>query len=221
MECNKDEAVRAKAVAERKMLEKDFVGAKKMVMKAQKLSKEEDNVSQQMLAVCDVHCAAGMKINGEIDWYGVLQVPVTADDQLIKKQYRKLALLLHPDKNKFTGAEGAFKLVGEANMTLTDPSKRSLYNMKRNTFVRGGVARPPYQQPRRPPARPSSTPVNLHHQDSNSAGPQPTFWTICPSCGIRYQYYLSILKKAICCQNCLKPFIPHDLKEQAVPSGAN
>ncbi|XP_062189238.1 uncharacterized protein LOC133892460 [Phragmites australis] len=229
MECNKEEAARAKALAERKMLEKDFVGAKKMIIKAQQLLKEVDNISQQMLAVCDVHSAAGAKVNGEIDWYGILQAPATADDTLIKKQYRKLALLLHPDKNKFAGAEAAFKLVGEANMTLTDRSKRSVYDMKRNTLVRGSVTRPPYQQPRRPaPVRASATPVNLHnmhqqqqHQPSNSAGPQPTFWTICPSCGMRYQYYLSILKKALRCQNCLKPFIAHDLEEQAVPSGAN
>jgi hypothetical protein len=38
---------------------------------------------------------------------------------------------------------------------------------------------------------------------------------------MRYQYYLSILKKALRCQNCLKPFIAHDLKDQAIPSGAN
>ncbi|KAG2596194.1 uncharacterized protein LOC120706244 [Panicum virgatum] len=226
MECNKDEAARAKALAERKMLEKDFAGAKKMLIKVQKLSKEVDDIDiSKMLTVCDVHCAAGAKVNAEIDWYGVLQVPVDADDALIKKQYRKLALLLHPDKNKFGGAEAAFKLVGEANITLTDKSKRDLYNMKRNTF-RGVAARPPYQHPRRT-AHASSTPVNLHNmqqqqqQASNPAGPQTTFWTICPSCGMRYQYYLSILKKALRCQNCLKPFIAHDLKEEAIPSGAN
>jgi len=225
MECNKDEAARAKALAERKMLEKDFAGAKKMLIKVQKLSKEVDDIDiSKMLTVCDVHCAAGAKVNAEIDWYGVLQVPVDADDALIKKQYRKLALLLHPDKNKFGGAEAAFKLVGEANITLTDKSKRDLYNMKRNTF-RGVAARPPYQHPRRT-AHTSSTPVNLHNmqqqqQASNPAGPQTTFWTICPSCGMRYQYYLSILKKALRCQNCLKPFIAHDLKEEAIPSGAN
>lgn len=73
MECNKDEALRAKALAEKKMLEKDFLGARKMIHKAQKLSSEVNNISQ-MLTVCDVHCAAGTKVNGEIDWYGVLQV---------------------------------------------------------------------------------------------------------------------------------------------------
>lgn len=212
MECNKDEALRAKALAEKKMLEKDFLGARKMIHKAQKLSSEVNNISQ-MLTVCDVHCAAGTKVNGEIDWYGVLQVPAfTNDDTLIKRQYRKLALLLHPDKNKFAGAEAAFKLVGQANMTLTDSSKRSAFDMKRRASARPSS----YQQPRRPaPVRP----VNLH-QASNSAGSQ-TFWTICSNCAMRYQYYTSMLKKAIRCQNCLKPFIAHELNEQTVPSGAN
>ncbi|KAF7084139.1 hypothetical protein CFC21_087819 [Triticum aestivum] len=218
MDCNKEEAIRAKALAERKLLEKDFVGAKKLIIKAQQLFSEIDNISQ-MLTVCDVHCAAGTKVNGELDWYGILQVPAfTNDDTLIKKQYRKLALLLHPDKNKFAGAESAFKLVGEANMTLTDSSKRSAYDMKRRVSVRVGAARPsPYQQSRRAaPVRP----VNLH-QPSNSAGTQQTFWTMCSSCGMRYQYYTAMLKKAIRCQSCLKPFIAHDINEQAVPSGAD
>ncbi|XP_047081165.1 uncharacterized protein LOC124691921 [Lolium rigidum] len=217
MECNKDEALRAKALAERKMLEKDFVAARKMINKAQQLYSEVDNVSQ-MLTVCDVHCAAGTKVNGETDWYGILQLPVfTTDDTLIKKQYRKLALLLHPDKNKFAGAEAAFKLVGEANMTLTDVSKRSAYDMKRRASVRVSAARPsPYQQARRAaPVRP----VNLQ-QPTNPAGPA-TFWTICSNCGMRYQYYTTLLKKAIRCQSCMKPFIAHDLNNQPVPPAAN
>ncbi|KAL5200552.1 hypothetical protein ABZP36_021755 [Zizania latifolia] len=228
MDCNKDEAVKAKTLAEKMMLEKNFVGAKRMITKAQQLFKDVDSNISQMLTVCDIHCAAGTKVNGEIDWYAILQVPVTADDTLIKKQYRKLALLLHPDKNNFAGAEAAFKLVGEANMTLTDHSKRSVYDMKRNAPVRAGSTRVPYQQSRRnAPVRPNTTPVNLHnmcqqqqHKPSNPSGSQ-TFWTICPTCGMRYQYYLSILKKALRCQNCLKPFIAHDLNEQAIPSGAN
>lgn len=38
--------------------------------------------------------------------------------------------LLHPDKNKFPGAEAAFKLIGEANMILSDKGKRSVYDLK-------------------------------------------------------------------------------------------
>jgi preprotein translocase subunit Sec63 len=166
MDSKKDEALRAKAQAERKMLENDFAAARKMINKAQQLSLEVDNISQ-MLTVCDVHCAAGAKVNGEMDWYDILQVPVfTNDDTLIKKQYRKLALLLHPDKNKFAGAEEAFKLVGEANTTLTDNSNRSVYEMKRRASVRVGAARPsPY------PDRPQA------------------YWIYCQPCAMWYQYY--------------------------------
>ncbi|KAG0475797.1 hypothetical protein HPP92_015483 [Vanilla planifolia] len=35
---------------------------------------------------------SGILINGQVDHYGVLQVEYLADDSLIKKQYRRLAL---------------------------------------------------------------------------------------------------------------------------------
>ncbi|SPT16073.1 unnamed protein product [Triticum aestivum] len=67
--------------------------------------------------------------------------------------------------------------------------------------------------------------MNLHNNcqqqqlsGSNSARP-PTFWTICPTCGTKFQYHHAILKKAVCCQNCSKAFIAHALTEQHVPFG--
>ncbi|EMS59527.1 hypothetical protein TRIUR3_28391 [Triticum urartu] len=53
---------------------------------------------------------------------------------------------------------------------------------------------------------------------SNSAKPQ-TFWTICPTCGTKYQYHHAILLKFVRCQNCSKPFIAHVSTEQPAPSG--
>ncbi|VVB17487.1 unnamed protein product [Arabis nemorensis] len=50
----------------------------------------------------------------------ILQVEPDADESTIKKQYKKLALHLHPDKNKFPGDESAFKLIGEAKRVLLD-----------------------------------------------------------------------------------------------------
>ncbi|KAL0433966.1 UNVERIFIED_CONTAM: hypothetical protein Slati_2730900 [Sesamum latifolium] len=48
-----------------------------------------------------------------VNWYLVLRVNENADVDGIRKQYHKLALQLHPDKNKHSKAETAFKLVSE------------------------------------------------------------------------------------------------------------
>lgn len=56
------------------------------------------------------------------DYYKILGVPKDADDNAIKKAYRKLAIIHHPDKNP--GDEDAaerFKDIGEAYETLSDP----------------------------------------------------------------------------------------------------
>ncbi|XP_073306015.1 uncharacterized protein [Primulina huaijiensis] len=132
MECNRDEALRAKSIAEGKLEKKDFAGAKKFAMKAQTLYPGLDGISQ-MMATLDVHVSAENKINGEVDWYGVLGVKPTADDETIRKQYRMFALMLHPDKNKSVGADGAFKLVSEAWSMLSDTAKRLAYNLRRGS----------------------------------------------------------------------------------------
>ncbi|CAN8242666.1 unnamed protein product, partial [Cochlearia groenlandica] len=127
MDCNKEEAVKAKKLAEEKIQAGDYVGAHRFVTKAQRLFPNLDNIPQ-MIAICDVHSNANKKINELDNWYGILQVQPFSDVDAIRKRYRKLALLLHSDKNKFVGAEAAFKLVGEANRWLSDPIKRSQYD---------------------------------------------------------------------------------------------
>lgn len=134
MECNKDEALRAKSIAEEKFTKKDFIGARKFALKAQTLYPGLDGISQ-MLTTLDVYVSAENKVSGETDWYGVLGVNPSADDESIKKQFKKFALLLHPDKNKSLGAEGAFKLVSEAFSFLSDKQKRLAYNQRRGARV--------------------------------------------------------------------------------------
>ncbi|KAL5995356.1 hypothetical protein ACLOJK_025414 [Asimina triloba] len=212
MECNKEEALRAKAIAEKKMHNKDFVGARKIALKAQQLFPELENISQ-MLSVCNVHCAAQMKVSGsEMDWYGILQIEQMADEASIKKQYRKLALLLHPDKNKFSGAEAAFKLIGEAHGVLADQAKRSLYDIKRRANIRTTSTRqpPPHMHKNSYPKRQNGVQNNFANHATSNGQTAATFWTHCPFCGIRYQYYRTIVNRALRCQSCQQTFIAYD-----------
>jgi DnaJ homolog subfamily C member 7 len=56
------------------------------------------------------------------DYYKILGVSKDADDATIKKAYRKLAIIHHPDKNRDDeGAAERFKDIGEAYETLSDP----------------------------------------------------------------------------------------------------
>lgn len=208
MDCNKEEAIRAKEIAERKMEIKDFSSAKNLVHKAQRLFSELDNISQ-MLTVCDVQCSAETKVNNEFDWYGILQVEQKADDSSIRKQYRKLARILHPDKNKFPGAEAAFKLICQANMVLSDQAKRTAYDMKRKAIFTTVLTCP---------SKFRST-TNFQFRSKNlqkSACSDGTFWTMCPKCSMKYQYYCSLLNKCIRCHKCLTDYTALEM-EQAVP----
>jgi len=62
------------------------------------------------------------------DYYEVLGVHRNASDEEIKKEFRKLAKLYHPDRNREPGAEDKFKEINEAHQVLSDPGKRSKYD---------------------------------------------------------------------------------------------
>lgn len=63
------------------------------------------------------------------DYYEILGVSKDATDSEIKKAYKKLALQMHPDKNKCPGASEAFKTLGNAVAVLTDVEKRKNYDL--------------------------------------------------------------------------------------------
>ncbi|KAK1439427.1 hypothetical protein QVD17_05245 [Tagetes erecta] len=209
MECNKDEAIRAKNIAESKMMNNDFEGGRKFALKAQKLFPELESILQ-MLAVCDVHCSAKRKINGAAnDLYGILQVESSADAATIKKQYRKLALVLHPDKNKCPGAEAAFKLIGEANMVLSDAGKRSLHDYNCRASANPTILKP--QNPQENQCGAQNKHSNGHQQSQSNSKVRPSFKTFCPFCRINYEYYRDVVDKRIKCTTCAKFFIAIDI----------
>ena len=63
------------------------------------------------------------------DYYDILGVNRQADEEEIKKAYRKLALKFHPDRNpNDKAAEEKFKELGEAYEVLGDPQSRAAYD---------------------------------------------------------------------------------------------
>lgn len=63
------------------------------------------------------------------DYYDILGVDRSADVQMIKRAYRKLAKKYHPDTNKGNAiAEEKFKEATEAYAVLSDPQKKKEYD---------------------------------------------------------------------------------------------
>src|SRR5262249_59526179 len=60
--------------------------------------------------------------------YAVLGVARDADEDAIKKAFRKLAMKYHPDKSPGKANEQRFKEVNEAQEVLSDKEKRALYD---------------------------------------------------------------------------------------------
>ncbi|XP_051134412.1 uncharacterized protein LOC127253728 [Andrographis paniculata] len=186
-----EEAVRAKVHAEKLYCEKNFVGAKNYALKAQMLCPDLEGISQ-MVATFGVYMAAEAKLNGELDYYLILGLDPSSERSKLKKQYKKLAGLLHPDKNQTVGADGAFRLVSEAWTILSDAAKRSSYDHRRNYFARYNAG---------------AVGCDNYSKLSSSHSRLDTFWTVCTSCHVQYEYLRKYVNKRLSCKNCRGVFV--------------
>ncbi|CAN1332018.1 Protein HLJ1, partial [Linum perenne] len=222
---NRAEAERLLGVAEKLLQSRDLNGTKDFAVLAQETDPLLDG-SDQILAVADVLLSSDKKINNHHhDWYSILQLdPRTNDLDLIKKQYRRLALLLHPDKNKFPFADQAFKLVADAWAVLSDSSKKSPFDSELSLFTKVDLSNSD-KLPVRRSQRPSGSSRNNNNNNINSAvnreeqsqrsARMASFWTICPYCYLMYEYPRVYENCCLRCQKCERAF--HAALIQSLP----
>ncbi|PWA42470.1 DnaJ domain-containing protein [Artemisia annua] len=126
---SQDEADRLLQIANTLLDENDLTAARDFALLAQ----ETDSLlegSDQITAIVDVLIAANQQINNHHNYYNILQIENNRynDQDRINQQYHRLAILLHPDNNKFSSAGTAFKLVHDAWDILSHPVKKSTYD---------------------------------------------------------------------------------------------
>ena len=72
------------------------------------------------------------------DYYQILHLSDSANQEEIKKSFRKLALELHPDHNpNDPESENKFKEITEAYGVLSDPKKKQEYDRFRSDYLSG------------------------------------------------------------------------------------
>ncbi|XP_067880984.1 dnaJ homolog subfamily C member 14 [Heterodontus francisci] len=85
---------------------------------------QPDHEVDRLLAMADIP-------EEDLDPFKVLGVEVMATDAELKKAYRQLAVLVHPDKNQHPRSEEAFKVVRAAWDIVSNPERRKEYEIKR------------------------------------------------------------------------------------------
>ncbi|XP_038983285.1 uncharacterized protein LOC103718691 [Phoenix dactylifera] len=183
-------------IAEELLDLRDLVGTKRFAERALESDPLVDG-ADEVLAIANVLLASQRRLNNQCHWYAVLQLdsstPAGRDPAAVRRQYRRLALLLCPDRNRHRGASDASKLVEDAWSVLSDPSKKALFDLELDIAIAHGE----------PPPSSSATPTSA---SPSPPRPDPTFWTACPSCCHVHQYDRAYEGRNLRCPKCRQAF---------------
>ena len=103
-----------------------------------------------------------------VNYYETLGISKSAKAEDIRKAYRKLARMYHPDVNKESGAEEKLKQINEANDVLRDPEKRKIYDRYGVEGLQADWSEPSHQRNGRPFHDFSGTGQSHYQQYSSS-----------------------------------------------------
>ena len=70
-------------------------------------------------------------------YYKLLEIDESAETKDIERAYKKMAIKLHPDKNRDRDTTEEFQAVQEAYRTLSDPHERQWYDDHRDQILSG------------------------------------------------------------------------------------
>ncbi|KAJ7956329.1 DnaJ subfamily B member like [Quillaja saponaria] len=111
-----------------------------------------------------------------MDYYNILKVNRNASDDDLKRAYKRLAMIWHPDKNPVNKreAEAKFKQISEAYDVLSDPQKRQIYDLYGEEALKSGQFPPP------PKSSSSSSSSRTHQQFHHTQRQHPTSFRFNP-----------------------------------------
>ncbi|KAK9164432.1 hypothetical protein Syun_005334 [Stephania yunnanensis] len=174
-------ALQYKSLAEESFKQSKLKSALKYAKRAHRLSPNLDGASELATVFNILHVYSKSSAGGgPPHWYQILQVEPFSHINLIRKQYKKLALILHPDKNSCIGSEDAFKHVAEGFRVLNDKIRRKEYDVKLR--------------------------IALQSQAISAIEQAETFWTACSTCRLLHEFERRYLGHNLVCPSCNKSF---------------
>ncbi|KAF5196024.1 Dnaj heat shock amino-terminal domain protein [Thalictrum thalictroides] len=195
------EAIRLKTLAEQKYKCFKLKSALKYAKRAQHLCPNLEGISDMItsfniLYIYSKSSSSSSSTAAGPDWYSILQVEPFSHINSIKKQYKKLALILHPDKNTCIASEEAFKRVSEAHQLLSDKIRRKDYDLKLRIALQSQVT--------------ASKAVVLDEQQQ-PVSVVDTFWTACSTCALFHQFDRKYVGHRLICPSCKKSFLAEEV----------
>ncbi|XP_015963244.1 uncharacterized protein LOC107487158 [Arachis duranensis] len=180
---DEQEALRLKSLADSNFASStDLNAAFNYAKRAHRLAPNLPGVTETLAALTVLRAAAS-KNSPFPDWYAVLGVEPFAPASVLRKRYKQLALLLHPDKSPYVASDEAFKLVAEAFRLLSDRAWKRDYDVKLRLRI-------------------------LDEKEKENVGEEDrdTFWTACSTCRLLHQFERKYLGHNLVCPSCRKSF---------------